>query len=455
MSTTPTDTPSGPGPTNDGPRVTRDEARDLGRLRRTRDTSPEGRYVAGVAGGLGRHFDIDPAILRVAFVVLVFFGGAGILLYGAAWLLVPEEDTGEAVISVDDRNRTVALYVAAALGVLALLGDSIGRFEFPWPIAIIALIVLYFVSRRDRRRAATGATAYGPTYGPTYGAAPAYGPSAGPVDGPAPGAPGAAPEGAATHDAWQPPTPEAPVAPGAPAAPVPPAAPPMYYVPPPARPRKRGPILFWFTLALIALLEGVLGIVDAAPGVDVPGPAYAALAVGVTGVMLVLGAFWGRAGGLIFVGLVATVALVISIAAQELDWESDRIVVAPATAADLQPRYDFDAGELRIDLTEISDLDALDGRALEIDGAVGRIEVVVPDELEVRAEGDVDGPGGVRIFDENTGGIDTGLAGSRPGDSSESPVLTIDTHLSVGQIDILDEDDAEPWFDRFEDRRNR
>ena len=43
------------------------------------------------AGGLARHLDIDPIIVRVALVVLVFFGGSGLLLYGAMWLLVPEE----------------------------------------------------------------------------------------------------------------------------------------------------------------------------------------------------------------------------------------------------------------------------------------------------------------------------------------------------------------------------
>ena len=85
MTTTPPEAPpAGPGPggPDEGPRVTRDEVRDLGRLRRSRTD----RKVAGVAGGLARHLDIDPVILRVAFVVLVFFGGAGLILY-AAWVL--------------------------------------------------------------------------------------------------------------------------------------------------------------------------------------------------------------------------------------------------------------------------------------------------------------------------------------------------------------------------------
>src|SRR5689334_7243536 len=73
MTTTPPEAPT------DGPRVTRDEVRDLARLRR----SLTDRRVAGVAGGLGRHLDVDPLILRVAFVVLTFFGGAGLILYGA------------------------------------------------------------------------------------------------------------------------------------------------------------------------------------------------------------------------------------------------------------------------------------------------------------------------------------------------------------------------------------
>ena len=78
MSTTPPDTqpPPTPGP-DSGPRVGWDDIRDLGRIRRTTGD----RRVAGVAGGLARHLDIDPLIVRVAFVVLTFFGGVGLLLY--------------------------------------------------------------------------------------------------------------------------------------------------------------------------------------------------------------------------------------------------------------------------------------------------------------------------------------------------------------------------------------
>jgi phage shock protein PspC (stress-responsive transcriptional regulator) len=47
------------------------------------------RKVAGVCGGMGEYFELDPVLFRVAFVVLAFAGGLGILLYAALWLVVP------------------------------------------------------------------------------------------------------------------------------------------------------------------------------------------------------------------------------------------------------------------------------------------------------------------------------------------------------------------------------
>ena len=159
MTTTPSDAPAGPPPADQGEdapsqsaqgsRATREEIRDLGRIRRT---SGADRKVAGVAGGLARHLDIDPIILRVAFVVLVFFGGAGLLLYGACWLLLPEDGSASAPLSLDDRNRSIALVVIGAISVLLVLGDSVGQFGFPWPLALVALVALLVLVFLDRDR---------------------------------------------------------------------------------------------------------------------------------------------------------------------------------------------------------------------------------------------------------------------------------------------------------------
>src|SRR5690242_462551 len=142
MTSTPPEAPLGPPPDpagDTGPRVDRDQVRDLGRLRRSRTD----RKVAGVAGGLARHLDVDPLILRVAFVVLVFFGGAGLILYGACWLLVPEDGAERAPFHLDERTRSVALMIVGVIAALALIGDSWGAFWFPWPVAIVALVALW------------------------------------------------------------------------------------------------------------------------------------------------------------------------------------------------------------------------------------------------------------------------------------------------------------------------
>jgi phage shock protein PspC (stress-responsive transcriptional regulator) len=50
--------------------------------------SEDNRMVAGVCGGLGEFFGVDPVIVRVVLVVLALFGGSGLLLYAAMWLIV-------------------------------------------------------------------------------------------------------------------------------------------------------------------------------------------------------------------------------------------------------------------------------------------------------------------------------------------------------------------------------
>ena len=50
----------------------------------------EGRKLAGVCGGLGEYFEIDPTLVRLAWVLLVLLGGSGILAYIIAALSIPE-----------------------------------------------------------------------------------------------------------------------------------------------------------------------------------------------------------------------------------------------------------------------------------------------------------------------------------------------------------------------------
>jgi phage shock protein PspC (stress-responsive transcriptional regulator) len=86
---------------------------------RNTDTAPErvllrrsyeDRMLGGVAGGLARYFNVDPMIVRIAFVVLTFFGGMGIPLYLAGLLLIPDEGSDQSVAaalieSLQSRSR--------------------------------------------------------------------------------------------------------------------------------------------------------------------------------------------------------------------------------------------------------------------------------------------------------------------------------------------------------------
>ena len=49
------------------------------------------KILAGVCSGLGDYFNIDPVIIRLLWVVLTIFGGAGILIYIIAWIIIPEK----------------------------------------------------------------------------------------------------------------------------------------------------------------------------------------------------------------------------------------------------------------------------------------------------------------------------------------------------------------------------
>jgi phage shock protein PspC (stress-responsive transcriptional regulator) len=55
--------------------------------------------LAGVAAGAADYLGIDVTIVRIALVVLTFIGGAGIPLYLAGWLLIPEEGSDQSLAS--------------------------------------------------------------------------------------------------------------------------------------------------------------------------------------------------------------------------------------------------------------------------------------------------------------------------------------------------------------------
>src|SRR3954469_17568760 len=101
---------------------TTETLREPRRLVRPRDR----RWVGGVAGGLGAYFDLSPAIYRIAFVALALAGGTGILLYLAAWAVIPEEGREESLAAQalkqqrDKPSRSLGLGLLAFIAILLL-----------------------------------------------------------------------------------------------------------------------------------------------------------------------------------------------------------------------------------------------------------------------------------------------------------------------------------------------
>ena len=119
-------------------------------LRRSRTD----RVAAGVAGGLGEYFGLDPVLFRVLFATSAFFGGAGVLAYVIAWAAIPEAGTARAPIDgwvASLRARRVPVWAVVIVGGLALWAIAFSWWA-PGPsfpvVALIVLIIVFF-ARRD------------------------------------------------------------------------------------------------------------------------------------------------------------------------------------------------------------------------------------------------------------------------------------------------------------------
>jgi phage shock protein PspC (stress-responsive transcriptional regulator) len=125
------------------------------RLERSRD----GRILGGVAAGLGRYFDLNPAVFRLGFIVLTILGGAGVLVYIAAVLVMPEEGAERSIAEdVLAKRREHPLRLVAlglvAVAILSLLAraDTWPSAGAAWFLIFVAGIILLWTGTRGRRR---------------------------------------------------------------------------------------------------------------------------------------------------------------------------------------------------------------------------------------------------------------------------------------------------------------
>ncbi|MDP3147502.1 MAG: PspC domain-containing protein [Ignavibacteria bacterium] len=62
------------------------------------------KMIAGVAGGIAQYLEIDPVFVRIAFVCLIFFHGAGIIIYFVSALIIPKEELFAAEQTVEEKQ---------------------------------------------------------------------------------------------------------------------------------------------------------------------------------------------------------------------------------------------------------------------------------------------------------------------------------------------------------------
>lgn len=154
---------------------------DVKKLYRSRTN----RLIAGVCGGLGEYFEIDPVLVRLVFILSIFFGGFGILLYLILILIVPlepgekiksrrEEKVQEFAREIKSRAKTLAeefreeyknghwhtnkkniiglIIIIFGLGFLLnnLLPFRIMRWDLLWPLIIIFVGFLIIFQNKIR-----------------------------------------------------------------------------------------------------------------------------------------------------------------------------------------------------------------------------------------------------------------------------------------------------------------
>ncbi|MFI8997139.1 PspC domain-containing protein [Streptomyces sp. NPDC053542] len=422
------------------------------------------KVVAGVCGGMGRHWDLDPVIFRIVLAVLAVSSGIGLIVYGFAWLLIPlegeDENEGRRLLSgrVEGAALTALLVALVGCGLfLSVLGRG-GGLAFTLMLTLAVAGSAYWSKQRRAAAHGTGpvdtATAQAVADAPPETQAP-----------PAPGSPswwrdpltkdgaGAGTQAGRSGYLWGPAdTPsydryesydtagggaydgngayDRKGAPGASAAPE--ARRPRR----PARARSIGGLTF-----LLALAAGAVAALPAWHGGSLPASVQAGLAAAlvVFGLGMVLSAWLGRTGGGTVFMVVVTALLLgaTAVLPRSLTTDWDTRTWPASTAADVRPAYELGAGDAHLDL---SGLRLKEGQTVRTHAEVGagRLLVTLPEGVRTRVRIDV-GLGDLQLPGEAAEDIDVSADRARtvtlPAHGlkkGERPHGTLDLRLEVG-----------------------
>ena len=303
----------------------------------------------GVCASLGRATGTDPVLWRVLVVVLTFFGGSGLVLYLAGWLLIPEEGRPSSELQRLVRGQGASAGAVVALAVLLVLASFVVLDDGRGLVPLLVIGVLAYLVLRGRQ-SPTAATAGGPDASSTGWATPP----------------------AWTGESWTPPAGTPPGGWGAPPAAWPPPPP-----PPPAPPAPTSP-LGLLTISAAVVVAGAM-LLAGALGVDgITATRVLSVALLVVGGGLLLGAVWGRARWLIAPAVVLALAVGATSAADGVDGSTgERRWVATGSTA-----HRLGAGSAVLDLRPLAGTERRD-LTVESRVGLGELVVLVPEDLRV------------------------------------------------------------------------
>ncbi len=389
-------------------------ARPRGRLYRPHDAN----LLAGVAVGISRWLDVPLWFVRLAFVFLAVFGGLGLVLYGLGWLFMPREGSstsiGERWIGDFERNRNWGAVALIAIAAMIVAGSTnVVSPELMFAAILTAIGVLMYRGKLTEDAAPTEPTDSG-SVSDTDGDV---------TDADEPATPTIASR-LETEQASGPPGSEPPALAGA-------------TPPPPPRPeRRREPsTLGRWTVAAALLAVGSIGLFDSLVGsFDPSARHYVGTFVTIIGLGLLVGAWAGRARGLVFLGILAMPVL-LATPFEDIDFSNSTTRVTPTSLEELNSSYEFEFGEAVIDLRNLE----LDGENVELTAelGVGQLVVLVPDGIEVTARAEAR-LGEAISFGRTSAGVgQVAVTETRAGEGGS---IQIDASVGIGQVEVSSED---------------
>jgi len=402
----------------------------------------EDKMIAGVASGLADYVNVDPVIVRVAFVILALVGGVGLIAYGALWWLVPPthevSNAGEDAIR---RLKRAPTWVAAALlvGGVLLLASQLGapHADVIWGLGLIALGVLLFWQTSGRHQ--TVPQGAGPPMPPAPPST--AGPSA-PYGAPARPEPAALAQPPAPYEArgaFAPtvpfgPAPE-PGAAGGFAEPWTPRG--AQAVERPRRVRERSG-LGWGTVGAMLVVVGGAAVLDNAGAFDLSLAQYLALALAVLAGGLLVGTWVGRARWLALpaAALVPFLLLASLVTVPFTGGWGDRDLTPVSLPRD-RVTYHMVAGRMRLDLTKLAAQAgaANEGTTLHVAATMvaGSVEVIVPAGVPVHVDARL-GAGAMSVLRRYSDGLSLHRSAGQPAGLA---ALDVNVDVSFGRIVVF------------------